>query len=146
MQARSNSRSILLVEDNIAHIRLIQEAFKERQFNHDLNVVRDGVEAMQFLRNLPPYEAAARPDLILLDLNLPRKDGRTVLAEVKSHASLKRIPIVVLTTSSSAEDIDTSYDLHANCYIRKSRNLQQLFDVVHQIESFWLQTVSLPSL
>nr|WP_200816706.1 response regulator [Planktothrix sp. PCC 11201] len=138
------SKMIFLVEDNKADIRLIQEALKDSQISHEVMTVRNGVDAMAFLRQEGEYENAPRPDLILLDLNLPRKDGREVLAEIKSDPSLKRIPVVVLTTSHNQEDIHHSYDLHVNCYITKSRNLSQLFTIVRGIEEFWLKTVTLP--
>ncbi|MFM6397386.1 MAG: response regulator [Planktothrix sp.] len=135
---------IFLVEDNKADIRLIQEALKDSQLPHEIVTVRNGVDAMAFLRQEGEYANAPRPDLILLDLNLPRKDGREVLAEIKADPSLKRIPVVVLTTSHNEEDIHHSYNLHVNCYITKSRNLSQLFTIVRGIEEFWLKTVTLP--
>ncbi len=106
--------------------------------------VRDGMEAMAFLRQEGEYSTAPRPDLILLDLNLPKKDGREVLAEIKTDSKLKRIPVIVLTTSQNEDDIFHSYDLHVNCYITKSRNISQLFKIVKRIEDFWLETVTLP--
>lgn len=138
------SKTIFLVEDNKADIRLIQEALKDSQLPHEVVIVRNGVDAMAFLRQEGEYADAPRPDLILLDLNLPRKDGREVLAEIKADPSLKRIPVVVLTTSHNEEDIHHSYNLHVNCYITKSRNLSQLFTIVRGIEEFWLKTVTLP--
>ncbi|WRH68969.1 MAG: response regulator [Planktothrix sp. GU0601_MAG3] len=138
------SKMIFLVEDNKADIRLIQEALKNSPISHEVMTVSNGVDAMAFLRQEGEYENAPRPDLILLDLNLPRKDGREVLAEIKSDPSLKRIPVVILTTSHNQEDIHHSYDLHVNCYITKSRNLSQLFTIVRGIEEFWLKTVTLP--
>ncbi|WP_228041397.1 MULTISPECIES: response regulator [Planktothrix] len=135
---------IFLVEDNKADIRLIQEALKDSQLPHEVVTVRNGVDAMAYLRQEGEYVDAPRPDLILLDLNLPRKDGREVLAEIKADPSLKRIPVVVLTTSHNEEDIHHSYNLHVNCYITKSRNLSQLFTIVRGIEEFWLKTVTLP--
>ncbi|SKB11318.1 Response regulator rcp1 [Planktothrix sp. PCC 11201] len=143
-EMEEKSKMIFLVEDNKADIRLIQEALKDSQISHEVMTVRNGVDAMAFLRQEGEYENAPRPDLILLDLNLPRKDGREVLAEIKSDPSLKRIPVVVLTTSHNQEDIHHSYDLHVNCYITKSRNLSQLFTIVRGIEEFWLKTVTLP--
>ena len=136
---------ILLVEDNKADIRLIQEALKKSSVPHEIVIVRNGMEAMAYLRREEEYADAVRPDLILLDLNLPRKDGREVLAEIKADSSLKRIPVVVLTTSHNQDDISQSYDLHVNCYITKSRNLSELFAIVKGIEDFWLKTVTLPS-
>jgi chemotaxis family two-component system response regulator Rcp1 len=133
-----------LVEDNKADVRLIQEAFKNSSLPHEMLAVRDGIEAMAFLRREGEYNTAPRPDLILLDLNLPRKDGREVLAEIKNDSKLKRIPVIVLTTSQNEDDIFHSYDLHVNCYITKSRNISQLFKIVKRIEDFWLETVTLP--
>jgi chemotaxis family two-component system response regulator Rcp1 len=135
---------IFLVEDNKADVRLIEEALKNSVVPHAIVTVRNGVEAMAYLRQEGEYAEAPRPDLILLDLNLPRKDGREVLAEIKADPNLKRIPVVVLTTSKNQDDIFHSYDLHVNCYITKSRNLSQLFEVVKGIEEFWLKTVTLP--
>lgn len=136
---------IFLVEDNKADIRLIQEALKNSALLHKVVTARDGVDAMAYLRQEGEYVDAPRPDLILLDLNLPRKDGREVLSEIKSDPNLKRIPVVVLTTSKNEDDIFHSYDLHVNCYITKSRNLSQLFQIVKGIEDFWLSTATLPS-
>lgn len=135
---------IFLVEDNRGDIRLIQEALKSTTTEYEVVVARDGMEAMAYLRRDGEYADATRPDLILLDLNLPKKDGREVLAEIKADPSLKYIPVVVLTTSRNEEDISKSYDLHVNCYISKSRNLTQLFRIVRGIEEFWLETASLP--
>ncbi|WP_370567201.1 response regulator [Dolichospermum sp. LEGE 00240] len=135
---------IFLVEDNKADIRLIQEALKTSSLPHQVITVRDGVEAMNYLHQAGEYANAPRPDLILLDLNLPRKGGREVLAEIKSDPQLKRIPIVILTTSKNQDDIFHSYDLHANCYITKPRNLNQLFQIIQSIERFWFSTVTLP--
>ena len=140
-----NSKKILLVEDNLGDIRLIQEVLKDSPLSHQLLTVRDGVAAMDFLLQRGEYEDAPRPDLIVLDLNLPRKDGREVLSEVKTHPQLKRIPVIVLSTSRNQEDIVKSYDLHFNCYISKSRNLKELFKIVKDLEEFWLSTVTLPS-
>jgi CheY-like chemotaxis protein len=136
---------ILLVEDNPGDVRLTIEALKEGKVRNNLNVARDGVEAVAFLRREGPYANAVRPDLILLDLNLPRKDGREVLAEIKEDASLRRIPVVVLTTSKAEEDILRTYDLHANCYITKPVDLEQFIQVVRSIDDFWLSIVRLPS-
>jgi len=136
---------IFLVEDNRADIRLIQEVMKTSSISHQLITVRDGMDAMAYLRREGEYSDALRPDLIVLDLNLPKKDGREVLAEIKADPNLKRIPVVVLTTSRNEEDIFHSYDLHVNCYITKSRNLSELFKIVKGIEDFWLSTVTLPS-
>lgn len=144
-EMEEKSKMIFLVEDSKADIRLIQEALKDSSIFHEVMNVRNGVDAMSFLRQEGEYKNVPRPDLILLDLNLPRKDGREVLAEIKTDPSLKRIPVVILTTSHNQEDIYHSYDLNVNCYITKSRNLSQLFTIVREIEEFWLKTVTLPS-
>jgi chemotaxis family two-component system response regulator Rcp1 len=135
---------IFLVEDNKADVRLIQEALKTSSLPHQVVTVRDGVEAMNYLHQEGEYANVRHPDLILLDLNLPRKDGREVLAEIKSDPRLKRIPVVILTTSKNQDDIFHSYDLHANCYITKPRNLSQLFQIIQSIEDFWFSTATLP--
>lgn len=145
VETEEKRKIIFLVEDNKADVRLIQEALKNSSFPHEVVTVRDGIEAMAFLRQEGEYITAPRPDLILLDLNLPRKDGREVLAEIKTDSKLKRIPVIVLTTSHNEDDIFHSYDLHVNCYITKSRNISQLFKIVKRIEDFWLETVTLPS-
>ncbi len=136
---------ILLVEDSPTDVLLAQEALEQAKMLNSLHVVSDGVQAMEFLRREPPFENAVRPDLILLDLNLPRKDGREVLAEVKADPLLKRIPVVVLTTSQDEEDIFKAYGLHANCYISKPVDFLHFTEVVHAIESFWFTVVSLPT-
>ncbi|MEJ2345904.1 MAG: response regulator [Gammaproteobacteria bacterium] len=136
---------ILLVEDNPGDVRLTQEALKEAKVSNRLYVVEDGVAAMEFLRKEGSYASAPRPDLILLDLNLPRKDGREVLEEIKQDPSLMRIPVVVLTTSRAEEDILRTYDLHANCYVTKPVDLDQFITIVKSIEDFWLTIVRLPS-
>ncbi|WP_009630234.1 response regulator [Synechocystis sp. PCC 7509] len=138
-------KTIFLVEDNKADIRLIEEAFKSSTVTHQVVAVRNGIDAMAYLRQEGEYTLAARPDLILLDLNLPRKDGREVLAEIKADPLLKSIPVVMLTTSSNDEDIAQSYDLQVNCYITKPRNIRQLFIIIKEIEEFWLEIVTLPS-
>ena len=135
---------ILLVEDNEGDARLAKEAMLESKMRNTLYHVSDGEEAMAFLRRVGKYADAPRPSLILLDLNLPKKDGREVLAEVKSDDELKNIPIVVLTTSSADEDILASYDLHANCFITKPVDLTQFIKVVRSIDDFWLTIVRLP--
>ena len=135
---------IFLIEDNRGDIRLIQEALKSAGTPCEVVVARDGVEAMAYLRGEGDFEQAVLPDLILLDLNLPKKDGREVLAEIKADLNLKHIPVVVLTTSRNEDDIFNSYDLHVNCYISKSRNLAQLFTIIQGIEEFWLKTAMLP--
>jgi chemotaxis family two-component system response regulator Rcp1 len=137
-------KTIFLIEDNKADIRLIQEALKTNSLPHQLVTVRDGLEAMNYLNQEGKYADTPRPNLILLDLNLPKKDGLEVLAEIKSSPQLKRIPVIVLTTSKNHDDIFRSYDLHANCYITKSRNLTQLFQTIKNIEEFWLFTATLP--
>jgi len=136
---------ILLVEDNPGDARLAKEALRESKFKNNLNAVSDGVEAMDYLYKKGDYSDAVTPDLILLDLNLPRKDGREVLAEIKSSEILKRIPVVILTTSTAEEDILKTYDLHANCYITKPIDLDQFMKVVKSIEDFWITIVKLPS-
>jgi chemotaxis family two-component system response regulator Rcp1 len=136
---------ILLVEDNPGDVRLTIEALKDGKVRNRLNVVGDGVEAMAYLRREGKYADIPRPDVILLDLNLPKKDGREVLAEIKEDEELRRIPVVVLTTSSSEQDILRTYNLHANCYITKPVDLDQFIQVVRGIEDFWLTIVKLPS-
>jgi two-component system, chemotaxis family, response regulator Rcp1 len=135
---------ILLVEDNPGDVRLTREALKEGKVANNLQVAQDGVEALAFLRREGPHARAPRPDIILLDLNLPRMDGRQVLAEIKKDDDLRRIPVVVLTTSKAEEDIVRSYNLHANCYITKPVDLLQFISVVRTIENFWLTIVKLP--
>jgi two-component system, chemotaxis family, response regulator Rcp1 len=135
---------VLMVEDNPGDVRLTQEALKDNKVHILLHVARDGVEAMSFLCRTGKYTAAPRPDIILLDLNLPRKDGRTVLKEIKEHEDLRRIPVVILTTSNDEHDILRSYDLHANCYITKPLDLRQFTTIVKSIENFWFQIVKLP--
>jgi CheY-like chemotaxis protein len=135
---------ILLVEDNAGDVRLVKEALKGNKFLNNLHVARDGVEAMEFLHKEGKYANAVRPDLILLDLNLPKKDGREVLAEVKVDEDLKRIPVVIMTISKAEEDILKTYNLHANCYITKPIDLDQFIKVVKSVESFWLAIVELP--
>ncbi len=135
---------ILLVEDNPGDVRLTMEALKESKLRNKLHVVEDGVEAIAFLRGTGKYANEPRPDIILLDLNLPRKDGREVLAEIKIDENLKRIPVVVLTSSKAEEDILKSYNLHANCYITKPVDLDKFINVVKLIVDFWLSIVKLP--
>ena len=135
---------ILLVEDNPGDVRLTKEALKEAKVINHLTVLKDGVEALAFLRRQDPYDNAVAPHLILLDLNLPRKDGREVLAEIKADDKLKRIPVVVLTTSQDEQDVFKSYNLHANCYVTKPVDLEQFMTVVKSIEDFWLGIVMLP--
>lgn len=140
----NHSVEILLVEDNPGDVRLTLEAFKDAKVRNNLSVVEDGVEAMTFLRREGEFAGAPRPDLILLDLNLPKKDGREVLEEIKADADLRRIPVAILTTSQAEEDILRTYDLHANCYITKPVDFDQFIRVVRSIEEFWLTIVKLP--
>jgi chemotaxis family two-component system response regulator Rcp1 len=135
---------ILLVEDNVGDIRLTQEALKESNLMVNLKVVRDGLEAMELLRGKGGHLNAPNPDLILLDLNLPRKDGREVLQEIKNDADLKRIPVVVLTTSEAESDILATYGFHANCYITKPVDMDQFIKIVKMLEEFWFTIVKLP--
>lgn len=135
---------VLLVEDNPGDVRLTREAFKDAKVHLEIHVVNDGVEALDFLNQRGEYADSPRPDLILLDLNLPRKDGRDVLAEVKADVSLKSIPVVILTTSASDVDIESSYLLHANCYIAKPVDLDGFLTVVRSIDNFWFSVVKLP--
>ncbi len=135
---------ILLVEDNPGDVRLTVEGLKESKVRNNLHVARDGVEAMEFLHREGQHTSAVRPDLILLDLNLPRMDGREVLAEIKSDPKLKTIPVVVLTTSRAEHDVLRSYELQANCYITKPVDLEQFITVVKSIEDFWFTIVTLP--
>jgi CheY-like chemotaxis protein len=135
---------IMLVEDNPGDVRLTREALKEAKVRNSLSVAGDGVEAMAFLRREGTHSTAPRPDIILLDLNLPRKDGRQVLAEIKADPELRRLPVVILTTSKAEEDILKTYDLHANCFITKPVDFDQFVKVVHSIEHFWLSIVTLP--
>lgn len=135
---------ILLVEDNPADIRLTQEAFKETSIPHLIHVVRDGAEALAFLKQQARYTTAPRPDIVLLDLNLPKKDGREVLMFIKQTPEYKRIPVVILTTSKTEEDIAHTYEHHANCYITKPTDLDEFIDAIKSIESFWLSVVELP--
>jgi CheY-like chemotaxis protein len=136
---------ILLIEDNLGDVRLTQEAIKEGKVRNIMHVVSDGVEAMDFLRRSGRYATAVRPDLILLDLNLPKKSGLEVLAEIKVDDQLKRIPVVVLTTSQAEQDILQSYNLHANAFVTKPVDLISFINAVKSIEGFWLEIVQLPS-
>jgi CheY-like chemotaxis protein len=136
---------ILLVEDNPGDVRLTREALSDANVAHRLTVARDGLEALAAVRREGRFANAPRPDIIFLDLNLPRKDGRAVLAEIKKDPDLRRIPVVVLTTSKAEEDVLRSYDLHANCYIPKPLDLEQFITVVKSIEDFWFTVAKLPS-
>lgn len=135
---------VLLVEDNPGDVRLTREALRDAKVRNNLHVATDGVEAMTFLRRESPYTDVPRPDLVLLDLNLPRKDGRQVLEELKDDESLRHIPVVVLTTSQAEQDILESYRLRANAYVTKPVDLDQFLKVVKSIEEFWLEIVRLP--
>ena len=142
----NRSVEVLLVEDNPGDVRLMREAFWEVDVRHCLHTASDGVEAIDFLRRREGYARAPRPDLIVLDLNLPRKDGREVLAEIKADARLRHIPVVVLSSSTAAEDVAGAYDLHANCYVSKPVDFEQFVGVVRSIETFWFNTARLPTL
>lgn len=144
MQPSTSTIEILLVEDNPADIDLTRETMEYAKIANNLHVACDGVEALQFLRREGPFKDSPRPDLILLDLNLPRKDGREVLHEVKNDDALKTIPVVVLTSSEAERDIVRTYSLGANCYITKPVDLDQFAEVVKSIESFWFMVVRLP--
>lgn len=140
-----NSKHLLLVEDNAGDIRLTQEALKEGNIAVHLSVATDGVEAVEFLHRTGKYKDAPRPDLILLDLNLPRKNGREVLREIKTDPDLKMIPVLVMTTSKAEQDVARAYSLNANCYITKPIDLDEFMAVVHSIEDFWLDKARLPA-
>ena len=136
---------ILLIEDNPGDVRLTEEAFKEGKVLNRLSVVGDGVEALEFLRRKNKYAHAPRPDIIMLDLNLPKKDGREVLAVIKGDEKLRRIPVIVLTTSQAEQDILKAYDLNVNCYISKPVGFDAFINIVRSIENFWLTIVMLPT-
>ena len=144
MVEKNGPIEILLVEDNPGDVRLTKEALKEGKVYSNLHTVKDGVEAMEFLRRQGKFKDVPRPDIILLDLNLPRKDGREVLEEIKSDEVFKRIPVVVLTTSKAEEDVLRTYNLHANCYVTKPVDLEKFMVVVKSIDVFWLTVVTLP--
>ena len=144
MVERNGPIEILLVEDNPGDVRLTKEALKEGKVYSNLHTVKDGVEAMEFLRRQGRFKDVPRPDIILLDLNLPRKDGREVLEEIMSDSALNRIPVVVLTTSKAEEDVLRTYNLHANCYVTKPVDLEKFMVVVKSIDVFWLTVVTLP--
>ena len=135
---------ILMVEDDPGDVRLTREALKGSKVLHNLNVVEDGVAALDYLRKVAPFQDAVRPDIVLLDLNLPRKDGREVLAAMKQDAALKMIPVVILTTSQAEEDVLRAYNLNANCYVTKPVDFDQFMRIVRTIEDFWLNVVTLP--
>ena len=143
-QRRSRPVEVLLVEDNPGDVRLTREALRDGKVSNNLSLAQDGVEALRFLRREGPYADAPRPDVVLLDLNLPKKDGRQVLQEMKQDPALRTIPVVILTTSQAEEDILRSYDLHANCYVTKPVDLDKFIVVVQSIDRFWLTVVTLP--
>jgi len=142
---KGNPIEILLVEDNPGDVRLTQEVLKEGKVHNNLSVVENGVQALSFLKKEDGYKDAKTPDLILLDLNMPKKDGREVLLDIKKDKDLKKIPVIVLTTSQAEEDILKVYDLNANCFISKPVDLEQFINVVKSIEDFWLSIVKLPT-
>jgi chemotaxis family two-component system response regulator Rcp1 len=144
MEESPTERLILVLEDNPDHVRLIKEALNEHAVRYQIVAIADGVEAMNFLHRRGEYTGDRRPDLILLNLNLPGKDGREILAEIKVDPQLKRIPIVVLAVSASEADIFETYAYQGNCYVIKSCDLDQLFRIVKRIEEFWLEIVTLP--
>ena len=146
MNDSQSSITILLIEDNPGDVRLTQEAFKEGRKNVTLDVVMDGVEAINYLYKNGEYQDKKSPDLILLDLNLPKMDGREVLEKVKNDDNLRRIPVIVLTTSDADQDILKSYNLHVNCYLNKPVDFDKFFDIIQKIEDFWLTTAILPSM
>jgi chemotaxis family two-component system response regulator Rcp1 len=143
--ASSYMVEVLLVEDNPGDVRLTVEALREGKVLNHLSVVNDGEEAVNFLLQNAPFEEAPRPDIILLDLNLPKRDGQSVLAEIKANERLRSIPVVILTTSKAEEDILRSYDLHANCFLTKPVDLEQFFSLVQSINEFWFSVVKLPA-
>jgi two-component system, chemotaxis family, response regulator Rcp1 len=146
MHIKTRPVSILLIEDNPGDVRLAQEAFQECKSNIDITVVMDGLEAVQYLKKENDYVDARTPDLILLDLTLPKKNGRELLKEIKSDPALKWIPVLILTTSTAEQDITNSYDLHVNGYINKPVDFDRFFDIIQNIEQFWLQAVVLPNM
>ncbi len=144
MKRNMESIDILLVEDNPGDVRLTKEALKDAKVLNEVYIAKDGVEALQFLHKEGSFADAPKPDLILLDLNLPRKDGREVLAEIKKDTKLRRIPVVILTTSKADEDIIRTYDLHANAYVTKPVDLNRFIEIIHTLEEFWFTIVKLP--
>lgn len=146
MMKKNRPVNVLLVEDNPGDVRLTKEAFKEGKLDVKLAVATDGVEAMNYLKKLNDFKDAVTPDLILLDLNLPKKDGREVLKEIKTDPHLLRIPVIILTTSNAEQDINHCYNLHANCYINKPVDFDKFFDVIERIEDFWLSTAILSTM
>ena len=146
MKTKNRKLHILLVEDSASDTMLIRRSFARSKLDHTLYCVEDGEKAVAFLKQQVEYEGVVRPDLVILDLNLPRLDGREVLAQIKQDPILKRIPVVILTTSSAEQDVVGSYDLHANCYIVKPFDVYDFLQIANFIEQFWLKTVTLPSL
>ncbi|MBC7925893.1 MAG: response regulator [Bryobacteraceae bacterium] len=144
VKRQSRPVEVLLVEDNPGDVRLTQEALKDGKVTVNLTVASDGVEAIELLKRKGPFSGKTRPDLILLDLNLPRKNGREVLEEIKADEDLKRIPVIIMTTSKAEQDIYKAYNLNANCYITKPVDLDEFLNVVRSIENFWLTIVTLP--
>lgn len=144
MMQSEDTIEVLLVEDSPADARLTQEAFRDGKIRNSLRVVTDGAQALAYLRREPPFQDAQRPDLVLLDLNLPKVDGREVLRRIKSDPALQTIPVVVLTTSEAEEDVAKAYEYHANCYVRKPVDLERFLQIVAVIENFWLTVVKLP--
>jgi len=145
VETKKKLSEVLLIEDNPGDVRLTQEAIKEGNLDMNLNICRDGEEAINYLKKEGDFKDAKTPKIILLDLNLPRKDGREVLMEIKNHDSLKKIPVIVLTTSNADQDIDQCYGLHANCFITKPVDYERFFNLMQQLEKFWLETVVLPN-
>lgn len=143
-QINTKPVNILLVEDNPGDVRLTQEAFKEGNIPVNLSVVMDGVEAIRYLKKEAPYQHEPTPNLVLLDLNLPKRDGREVLEEIKMDPFLRHMPVVVLTTSNAEQDILRSYNLYVNCYINKPADFDKFFDIIKKIEEFWFKTALLP--
>jgi len=139
-----HSVNILLIEDNLGDIRLIQEVLKGSEHKHDLHIVTDGEQAIHYLKKEGKFTDAVKPNLIFLDLNLPKKDGREVLAEIKSNEKLKTIPVIIFSSSEAEKDIQKSYDLHANCYVVKPFDFNEFSKVIQAIQSFWLSIVKLP--
>jgi len=146
MMKKNRPVNVLLIEDNPGDVRLTKEAFKEGKLSVKLAVATDGVEATNYLKKINGFEDVITPDLILLDLNLPKKDGREVLKEIKADSNLLRIPVIVLTTSNAEQDINHCYNLHANCYINKPVDFDKFFDVIEKIEDFWLSTAILSTM
>jgi chemotaxis family two-component system response regulator Rcp1 len=144
MNTKMRPGDVLLVEDNPSDVYLTQVAFRRSRTENEIHVVEDGIQAMAFLRQELPYTDVPRPDLVLLDLNLPRKDGYKVLAEMKADPDLRRIPVIVLTTSTAEADVDRCYESHANCYIAKPVDFDEFERVIQEIESFWFQCATLP--